>query len=881
MNDIVYTNAQIAEILAESKWKLLNGKAPGRVGGNVLQRWIEHKIGAFTHASWQKMELFVATWTSAANYVNDSSAASNTVTNPTVEEGKSVEAGVWYRGPLERKRLAADHTGGPERWHIIQTLFKGAGDTESFFTAEDGCQYQITRKFYVDQVTIPTIPAKSSGVETANHFQLDPEKGFYNGYQEIKSRLYQQVPQFYTMQDAFEKAQRTKHLGVRTGDKDESGAAISPAIPDPTAQAAGVLVQVDRSKNTDCTQDINVETKTAIAQASAGAVDRKDFFETLATVEARNAAAAPTPPAQANGVIVTTQDTLNPFSKHDTKIETRTAVAKTDAQLAKTYTAFEVRAEDTDRNTVLAATLPVSQDAGVIKTVDDVTNDFGRHDIKTVERTAVTQANAGASDTRDTFEAQTVVKAVNATEALTPAAQTPGTIVTAESELNEFLRYDTNLKTRTSVPVASAVEAKQYSAFESRVDVVDRNTVADPTLPSSQDAGTIVNKQDTVNDFGVHDIQTTTRTAIEQAAAGASDTRTPFETVVVAEARNAAEAVTPVAQVAGTIKTVKDSLNDFLKHDTSVETRTAVPVVAAVESKVYTPFEFKVTTVDRHTVIDPTLPSAQSAGTIVEMEDRVTDFNDHDVITTTRTAIAATAGTTKENSYYQTDVTTDKRNQTTEEAEVTFAQGAIATVKNTLNDAARYDTEKRVITGVARSQDAYVASKDEFTQRTVTNLRNQTSAPAAAAVGETVDIDVNNMQLFDSTRVAETPVSGLLDAGGAAHAVWPEFGDFYYQDNYTAVHLTSPIRPYGVDIYHYTYLSSTTVYQIKKTHTVRYWATEAEAVAVLNALSSGTNYEGSYYARVAPGLWKSEVVARADVNLGTTATYTDPYSELH
>ena len=1134
MNDIVYDNKKIAALLAEDKWKLAGGTSPGRVGGNILVRYLEHKADDLDHVAWEKIEAFVATWTSAKNYVDDSSPSSNTVVDPTVELGKSVEKGTWYRGPLKRERLQSDRI--PQgHWRITQTLFKGAADTETEHTSEDGCRYVTYRKYYVDQVAMPDMPAKSSGVNCSRNFQVDPVTGLYNGYTERVVQLYQNVPSFYTMQDAFEKAQRVRHFGIRTGDVDENGNAISPAIPDPTAQEAGVLVQVDRTKNANCTQDADVNTttaiekenavqtdrktkfetsvsvesvnqdaaayatapaqtdgvivttqsrfnkfslydnkvdtdtavavpmaqeertytpfesrvetvdrntvadptldssqtagiikvqrdnvndygrhdvttstrtavavasaavtdvrekyqtvasvdavnqdaaltsaaqvtgtivedhsklndfnkydtsrrtrtavavtdaekaivheafekrevavdrnqaaptppseqtagtiveqrdatnefnlhdvtettRTAVAQAAAGSVDRKDLFETVSTVEGRNATDAAVAPDRTAGVIVTTRDRLNEFQRHDTEIETRTAVAVSDAQLAKTYTAFEIRAEDTDRNQVDAASLPTEQTAGTITTVEDVTNEFQRHDIKTVERTAVSQASVEVTDRREKYQTVSETKAANATEALTSGAQSAGTIVTDVSRLNEFLRYDTSRQTRTAVPVTTAVEERTYSAFESRTETLDRNTVADPTLKSSQaTVGVIVTEQDSVNDFGVHDVRTNTRTAVAQAAAGATDVRTPFETVTVAEARNAASAITPGDQVAGTIKTVKDKLNDFLLHDTSLETRTAVPVVAAVESKVYTPFEIRTTQVDRHTVDAPTLPTSQTAGTIVEVEDRLTDFNDHDVTTSTRTSVdAVESGTEDHKDNFSHATVVEVRNATAPLTPGEFSAGTIVTQDSKKNDYGRFDTRETTEVAVARDH-SYVSEIGEYTKVTTHEYHNADSIVEATVDGQRVSGSENRFGKFDYTNTQEQ--ANVAVDSGVAYAEWTVAGSEYYEESYTAVDLATPIDVGGTKVYHYTYVSGVKKYQHTFKNSIFFYSTEALAVSKLNAvyaLNDGKNYEGSRYDRVAAGLYKVLIVTHGRrLTAFTPLSYADPYKESH
>jgi hypothetical protein len=207
--------------------------------------------------------------------------------------------------------------------------------------------------------------------------------------------------------------------------------------------------------------------------------------------------------------------------------------------------------------------------------------------------------------------------------------------------------------------------------------------------------------------------------------------------------------------------------------------------------------------------------------------------------------------------------------------EVTFAQGAVATVDNKLNELGKYDTVKKVVTPTARSQTAYVANKTNYTDVTVTKLRNQSSAPSAlTAEGESIEVVITDAQLYDSTKTVVTAKAGLV--GGPA-ITWSIKGGYFNVEVYTTVSSTGPRFPYGPKqpIYHYSYHSSTVKMQRVKDYSMNFYSTEASAYAAIH-----NKYENSDVSEVAPGVWRAVAATDNDAVIGTVATYDDPWEDL-
>jgi hypothetical protein len=558
----------ILEILAENKWQLLQDEENGGYSRDVLVRFLP----GVPRNGFPAIVALLKARTSAKN-----TEASTTVTNPS-----TTPEGPWtgtYTGGRIWYKLSQDGAPGKNMegtYTLYQALHKG-GLSEANIITDHGCRYRVTQTWYFDYPSLVTVPTSSSGVSYSRTTPVrDDEYGVWTYAIEMRERLYQNVTEYTSERDQFEYRQRTEHQGVRQGDLTDSGAAVS--LPNLDTQLAGTIVDLQRTKNEDCTQNIEV--------------------------------------VKRNSIIITGADT----SKQITLSETQEMVL--------------------DKNEVAAEALPTEQVAGIIKAVKVHKNDFARFDNEVTTRTAAAVADASVQKTVDLFTTTEEDLDRNLTSPGTPPGeQTPGIIATVQTDKNEFSLYDVRTKTATAAAVSDAVLAQTISKFETLDEDLDRNQAAAVAPPASQTAGSIVTRQNSKNEFALFDVKTQTRTAAAVSNAEQEKVINVFETQSRVQNRNQVNAESlPVSQTAGSIVEVVDRLNEFDRHDATITTRTAAIVSNAEQEKTITGDETVARVLNRNQVSGGTLPTSLTAGTIVEMLNRLNEFNRYDVNTTTRTA---------------------------------------------------------------------------------------------------------------------------------------------------------------------------------------------------------------------------------------------------
>ena len=166
-------------------------------------------------------------------------------------EGKPFE-GTWTftRHTWERQQGGDDH-----RLVFVQALMSGTGHSADY-EVENGCAYKVTQKFYWDVATVGAAPAGSSGVGyRIGGVSRDRTSGLFSYYLETRERMMQKI-EAYTARAAADGTVSRRHWrGVRNGDVDENG---NPAgIQSMSAVPDGSYLELRRSKNEDCTQDVD------------------------------------------------------------------------------------------------------------------------------------------------------------------------------------------------------------------------------------------------------------------------------------------------------------------------------------------------------------------------------------------------------------------------------------------------------------------------------------------------------------------------------------------------------------------------------------------------------------------------------------------------
>jgi hypothetical protein len=458
---------------------------------------------------------------------------------------------------------------------FVQTMVSGTGATTGM-VVEDGCAYKVTQTFYWDVSTLPTVPAGTSGIGyRLEQVWRDRETGLLSCVLEKRERQTQTIAQYTSGGDLFHTEQERKYEGVYDGDKNEAGVAIT--LDTPGNPSAGTLVQENRDKNDDCTQNIQQKKIVETAIADARLSGAKTIFEAVAedTARAQPADTDLTVPDASGGVVTTKTGDKTPGGLLDVTTKTVTEQAVSDAKQSGTKTIFEAVAEDVDRNQPADTSLvvPVAS-GGVVTTKAGDKTPGGLLDVhtKTVTEQAVSDARQSGTKTIYEHIAEALDRNQGVGTSLTVPAASGGVVTTKSGDKTPGGLLDVTTKTMTEQAVSAAIVRKTKTAFADIVETVNRSqatAAADPTVAGESHTST-----KTPGALYDQELKVRTPTAVDDSGT-AKEIRDDETIVVTRKGNQSAKETEPSSFTAGKIVHVVNDLNDDDKWDTRKSERTA------------------------------------------------------------------------------------------------------------------------------------------------------------------------------------------------------------------------------------------------------------------------------------------------------------------
>lgn len=485
------------------------------------------------------------------------------------------------------------------------------GEADGPFLVQDGCVWKVAHTFRWDVPEVETVPKGTSGVAyEIQGLRRDEETGLYSYVLVKRERVAVEVGPWAAHQDAFEDRARALLLGLR----DEEGSTVDQKVAAFAQEAEmkltdgdGVTVDIQKSKNDDCTTDVTIENAAEQAVPSAAVTVAEDAFGKRTTVLDRNQTAAAEPPAALGGE---TRAERTPGGRFNNT--TLAYVPKTvkGAVTEETATLYESEASTTDRNV----------EAGAAQ--------------------APTKAQSAAKAAKDV-----------ATEGASPASPENGVITRVREQLTPEGKVDRVTVTRKELPVSEAEKVTAAGALSKTVRVTHRNQAEAkvPELVGTGDPaqGTIRRATVAKTPGNLRDVtvETTTSTAVAEGQAGGSCDTTIFEHRHAKVARNQKTA-TQEATAAGGGKTyrVSSRLNEDGTFDTESTVTEELTVAAAQTIAAETAFEKTSTSTDRNAnapAADPAAPSDANQHVLTRAENAKTPGGRYVASTTTTTPKAA------------------------------------------------------------------------------------------------------------------------------------------------------------------------------------------------------------------------------------------------
>lgn len=364
--------------------------------------------------------------------------ATATETTPQIE-GKPY----WGTWTFTRHRWERESPTDDNNLIFVQSMIAGAGGSNAF-VVENGCAYLITQTFYWDVATLPSVPAGTSGIDyRIDNVSRDRESGLYNCVLEKREQITQTIALYVTEEGAAEQVKEQQFIGVRDGDKDNTGASIALQA---MTLVAGFIKSRKRRKNPNCTQDIVEQSREGIDQTAASwdKSHAETVAETLATQSATTET-EPLAPAAGTAVEVIQEPTL--FGRMRKRMRTRTAHDQTATSWEKNHAEKVVESLATQSATT--ETEPTAPAAGIAIEVLQEPTLFGRMRKRLRTRTAQDQTATSweKNHAEKVVETMATQSATTETEPQAPAA---GIAVEVIQEPTLFGRMRKRLRTRTA-----------------------------------------------------------------------------------------------------------------------------------------------------------------------------------------------------------------------------------------------------------------------------------------------------------------------------------------------------------------------------------------------------------------------------------------------
>ncbi len=418
-------------------------------------------------------------------FLLDAESCANLKVNEKRVHGTYVPAAAWWETVTVR---------GAERVRLYHECVPAdAAGSGTAYVTENGCTYTVTMTPYFRQAAVAAPTAGTSGVSyRIVGERADPRTGLWMFTLEKREQKTTTTGVVTVRDDAFATVTEQTFYGVRTGNTDHTGAAVSGLWTAGVSPAGTLVENVQVRKNENCTTDVT-QRKTA-AKAREATVERvQTKFEKGVTITLRNQSAAVNAfVAVAGGVITRQSSKDNGDGTFDNTQTVTTAVAVGNAVIERYQTKFEAGVTITNRNQAAAVNAFVDVAGGVITRRSSKENDDGTFDNTETVTTAVAGSNATVERYRTLYEEGVTVTNRNQSAAVDAFVDVAGGIITRRSsKLNDDGTYDNTQSLTTALAVTDAMVESTGDLYGIRTRKAQRNqAAADSTTPGLTNAGT-------------------------------------------------------------------------------------------------------------------------------------------------------------------------------------------------------------------------------------------------------------------------------------------------------------------------------------------------------------------------------------------------------
>lgn len=569
----------------------------------------------------------------AAAYIKTLSSFTNPDAEGVAITGTFVTKAVWWGKVQDVNGKSAFRL-----YHfLISDAVEGGDDA---VVVEDGCRYKVTYTFYYRQsaLTPPTTSTSGVGYKLIG-ITRDDISGLFSYILEKRERITQSILQWTSAEDVYKKDEKRVHLGVRDDDLDDEGVAVDlDTVGNPSD---GILVEEERTKNEDCTHNIEQRKRTATAVSSAKIVQENTVFATR-TVDTDVAQTDPlgAPSEASAGVTTRNTDTKREDGLYDTEqdIETTNEVSDVDKSIAKDIFGTETITKDRTMKEALGEAPAAS--GGLSTTHRDIKNANGTYEREKIEQQENEVTDAVKEEAQDALVTTTTTTDRSQTEALTTAGNPSAkTLIDTRSEKTKGGWYNNIERTRVFKNVTNAVRSYVNTIFKDTSSATEyAATFPHESAPAASE-GVITRNESKLRPDGSYDNTATTEQENAVSNSVEETRKTAFNTRTVVENANQKAALTPASTDGVTTRSEKTPGGLYNQRTT---TDTPKASVEGATSTLREHLRNVVTTITRNAPSKLTEPSADVDGVSKTVQNTLTEEGNYDTTEAVDTAIKRT-----------------------------------------------------------------------------------------------------------------------------------------------------------------------------------------------------------------------------------------------
>ena len=492
--------------------------------------------------------------------------------------------------PIQAWYSEEDANSASARKGMLYQVLKVLGDDsegEGPYVTQDGCTYEEEYTFFWDVDEPPEVPKGRSGVQ----YELDIKRrededglgGLYDCILVKRVTKQRDVAPYNSHQEDGETQITAQMLGVSddTGlengkNVDEKIAAFAEENTLALEDGDGVVVDINKEKNNDCTTSVTIRNVIEEGVADKSVTDKKDKFSTTTRKTNQNQEKAGEAPEFGAGTIVTVTNEKTPGGRYNVTTETITAEKDLDSATVSQHTQFETQTVTSKQNVSTALDDAPTAGGGKTYRYTSRLNEFGLYDTEETVTTEACVAETQVSETENVFSLTTQTESQGQSGPVSLGEFCAGTIVRVTNTKTPGGLYNTSVEKTLACPGVPSGTDVNKTVFETQTVTTVRNAEAALDDAPTAGGGKTYRYTSRLNEFGLYDTEEAVTEEKPIADRQTVDSETQFaKTTRTTKSGQTAAGTLPDNFVVGTLATVTNERTESGLFTVTEETVTA------------------------------------------------------------------------------------------------------------------------------------------------------------------------------------------------------------------------------------------------------------------------------------------------------------------